>query len=93
MSRQKTLEVPRLFALWNDPDYTRSEITRELQLTEKQLQTAARRYGLQRREQCHRSFSMHDAASQEENEASADSLKLSPWVQARIHELGIGMPK
>jgi hypothetical protein len=93
MSRQKTLEVPRLFALWNDPDYTRSEITRELQLTEKQLQAAARRYGLQRREQCHRAFSMHDAASQEENEASADSLQLSPWVQARIHELGIGMPK
>ena len=94
MSRHRTLEVPRLFALWNDPDYTRSEITRELQLTEKQLQTAARRYGLQRREQCYRSCSMHDeAASQEENEASADSLRLSPWVQARIHELGIGMPK
>jgi hypothetical protein len=36
---------------------------------------------------------MHDATSQEENEASADSLQLSPWVQARIHELGIGMPK
>jgi hypothetical protein len=36
---------------------------------------------------------MEDAESPEEEQASADSLRLSPWVQSRIRELGLGMPK
>ena len=33
----------------------------------------------------------HDAPSPEEETASADSLAFSPWVQARIKELRLGM--
>ncbi len=93
MSQNYTVDVPQLFKLWNDSDYTRVEIARELRLTDKQLQSSATRYGLGPRGACHRAFSMEDAESPEEEQASADSLRLSPWVQARINELGLGMPK
>ena len=32
------------------------------------------------------------SVSEDEETASAESLRLSPWVQARIRELGLGMP-
>lgn len=86
------VDVPRLFALWNDHNYTRVEIARELGLRERQLQDVAARYGLGPRGACHRAFSMEDAESPEEEEASADSLAFSPWVAARIRELKLGMP-
>ena len=87
------VDVPRLFALWNDPDYTRAEIARELELTDKQLQSAATRHGLGARGCCHRAFSMETGAETPEDEAaSAESLAFSPWVAARIKELGLGMP-
>lgn len=92
MSQHYTVDVPQLFNLWNDSDFTRAEIARELRLTSKQLQTSSERYGLGPRGACHRAFSMEDAESPEEEQASADSLQLSPWVQARIRELGLGMP-
>ena len=93
MSRFYSVDVPQLFKLWNDSDMTRAEIARELKLTSKQLQSSSERYGLGPRGACHRAFSMEDAESPEEEQASADSLRLSPWVQARINELGLGMPK
>lgn len=93
MSRFYTVDVPKLFRLWNDSDYTRAEIARELGLTDKQLQSSASRHGLGPRGCCHRAFSMEDAATPEEEAASADSLALSPYVQARIKELRLGMPE
>lgn len=91
MSSKYTVDVPRLFALWNDKGYTRAEIARELGLTDKQLQSSSERYGLKARGCCRRSFSVDDATP-EEDAASGDSLALSPWVQARIKELRLGMP-
>jgi len=89
-----TVDVPRLFALWHDTAYTRVEIARELGLTEKQLQSSATRHGLGPRGCCHRAFSMQDGAeTPEEEDASAASLAFSPFVQRRIAELGLGMPK
>lgn len=88
------VDVPRLFALWNDNEYTRVEIARELGLTEKQLQSSATRHGLGPRGCCHRAFSMQDGAeSPEEEAASSESLAFSPWVAARIKELRLGMPQ
>lgn len=92
MRRKANVDVPRLFALWADREYTRVEIARALRLTEKQLQTASGKHGLGPRGACHRAFSMEDATSPEEEAASADSLALSPWVAARIQELRIGYP-
>lgn len=86
------VDVPKLFRLWNDSDYTRVEIARELGLRERQLQDVAARYGLGPRGACHRAFSMEDAESPEEDAASGQSLALSPWVAARIKELRLGMP-
>lgn len=91
MGRNYTVDVPRLFEMWNDTDYTRPEIARSLGLTEKQLQTSSRRYGLGPRGCCHRAFVIEEA-SPEEDAASSESLALSPWVQSRIKELRIGMP-
>ena len=92
MGRFYTVDVPKLFRLWNDSDYTRSEIARELGLTDKQLQSSASRHGLGPRGACHRAFSMEDAESPEDDAASAESLAFSPWVAARIKELRLGMP-
>ena len=88
-----SVDVPRLFALWHNADYTRVEIARELGLRERQLQDVAQRYGLGPRGACHRAFSMEDAATPEEEAASADSLAFSPWVAARIKELRLGIPQ
>ena len=89
-----TVDVPRLFALWNDTAYTRAEIARELCLTEKQLQSSATRHGLGPRGCCRRAFSMQDGAdTPDEEAASADSLALAPAVQREIVRLGLGMPK
>lgn len=93
MGRKYTVDVPRLFELWSNSDLTRDEIARELKLTSRQLQTSSERYGLGPRGACHRAFSMEDAESPEEEQASADSLRLSPWVQSRIEELQLGMPE
>lgn len=86
-----SVDVPRLFALWNDKSYTRVEIARELGLRERQLQDVAARYGLRARGPCKRAFSLEDGESPAEDAASGDSLALSPWVQARIKELGLGV--
>lgn len=92
MGRIYTVDVPELFRLWNDANYTRAEIARQLGLTDKQLQSSATRYGLGARGCCHRTFTMEDAESPEEDAASSESLALSPWVQRRIDELRLGMP-
>lgn len=85
-----TVDVPKLIALWNDKNYTRVEIARELGLRERQLQDAATRHGLRARGPCRRAFSLDDGETPSEDATSGDSLALSPWVQARIKELGIG---
>lgn len=85
-----TVDVPRLFALWNDRACTRVEIARELGLTETQLRAAAQRHGLGPRGRCHRAFSMLDDANPEHDTAE-DSLAFSPWVAQRIKELQIGL--
>lgn len=86
-----TVDAERLLALWDDPNYTRVEIARELGLRERQLQDVAERFGLGPRGACRRAFSM-EKGSPEENSESADSLAFSPWVAARIRELKLGIP-
>lgn len=91
MGSKYTVDVTRLVELWHDTDYTRAEIARELGLTDKQLESSASRNGLGRRGCCHRAFSMEEPPT-DEDEASAAGLAFSPWVAARIKELGLGMP-
>lgn len=88
--RRNAVDVPRLFELWNDREMTRTEIARTIGLTDKQLGVVAARHGLQNRGPRPRNDPAIEA-SPEEDAASGDSLALSPWVQARIKELGIGV--
>lgn len=88
-----TIDVPQLCRLWRTEDLTVSEVARELRVTAGMVYRLARRYGLEPRKPVMRAFSMEDAESPEEEEASADSLALAPAVQRRIVELGYGGPK
>ena len=85
-----TVDFPRLLKLWHDPSVTRTEVARELSLTRKQLDDAAAQCGLQARGFCQRVHSFEEP--NETDQASEDSLALSPWVVQRIRELRLGMP-
>lgn len=92
VTREKPVDVPKLFATWNDTRLTMSEVARELGITTGYLYRLADRYGLEERQHVMRTDSMEDAESPEDEAASRDSLALAPGVQRRIKELGLGMP-
>lgn len=89
--RERPIDVPKLFATWNNPRLTVAEVARELGILPGYLYTLAERYGLPEREHQRRAY-VEDAATPEEDAASRDSLALAPGVQRRIEELGLGMP-
>jgi len=81
----------RLFRLWADKALSMSDIAREMGLTHHQLHRAAKKYGLPHRlRQMAHLRDEPDEVTPEESDASAESLELSPYVQARIRELRIG---
>lgn len=65
MAKKIACDVPRLFSLWNDQALTRTEIARALQLTDKQLDAMASRYGLARRGQRYRPPAASDPTPEE----------------------------
>ena len=87
----RRFEVSRdwLIDLWNS-DKTLLEIAREIGCSTQTVMRLGKEHGLPLRSQMQR----HDPLrpSDEDEDASSDSLRLSPWVQARIEELKIGMP-
>ena len=89
--RGKPVDVPTLFATWNDSTLTVTEVAGQLGIPTGRLYKLADRYGLPEREHQHRSGSMLDGTPEDEA-ASADSLEFSPFVKRRIAELKLGMP-
>lgn len=83
------LNVPKLFRLWNDPTLSVFDIAVELRKSEEHIYRLARRYKLSPVRRC--PAKRVDEVPEGEDEASAESLALSPYVQARIRELGIGL--
>ena len=91
-TRQHRVDVPTLFATWNDSRLTVTEVAGKLGIPTGYLYKLARRHGLPEREHQHRSGSMLDGTP-EDDAASSASLAFSPFVARRIEELGLGMPK
>ena len=90
-TRQQPVDVPTLFATWNDSRLTVAEVARKLGITTGYLYRLADRHALPERDHHHR-CNVLEEATPEEDEASRESLALAPGVQRRINELGIGMP-
>jgi len=83
----------KLFRLWVDKSLSVSDIARHMGISDKRVYEAAKRYGLPTRERrCVMYRDDPEEVTREEDQASAESLELSPYVQARIRELRIGMP-
>lgn len=84
-----TVERQRLLELW-DSDKTLNQIGAELECSPQTVLRLVRRHQLPPRP----AFVVehNEAVSPDDDAASADSLRLSPWVQARIEELRLGMP-
>lgn len=83
-----TIERQHLLELWQSQK-TLSEIAAELECAPVTVLRLARRHDLPKR----MAFAVDvDDVTPEEDAASAESLRLSPWVQKRIDELQIGMP-
>jgi hypothetical protein len=91
-SRLKSVSVPTLFRLWSDNDLTVTEVARELGIDVHYLYTLADRHKLPQRKRVSRCDTFDAVNTPEEEEASANSLALSPYVQRRIIELRLGMP-
>ena len=91
-TRVQDVDVPTLFATWNDSRLTVAEVARKLGITVGYLYRLADRHALPERQHQHR-CNVLEEATPEEDEASAESLALSPWVQMRIKELRIGYPQ
>lgn len=83
-----TIERQRLLELWESA-MTLSEIGVQLSCAPATVIRLGRRHKLPSR----KAFSAEavEAVSAEEEAASCDSLQLSPWVQSRIRELGLGV--
>ena len=86
---QVVVEHQRLLELWTSSK-TLSEIGVELCCSSQTVLRLGRSHGLQTRTEMAADPDLD--VSPEEDAASADSLALSPWVQARIRELGLGTP-
>ena len=86
-SNRITVERQRLLELWESTK-TLSEIGAELNCAPVTVVRLSRRHQLPPRQAFSESV---DVVAPDEDAASAESLRLSPWVQARIKELGIGV--
>lgn len=90
--RRDRVEVTRqqMLELWATPK-TLVEIGAELGCSSTTVLRLQKAHDLPRRE-CVRP-DPDEEVTPEEDAASADSLALSPWVQARIKELRLGLPQ
>lgn len=88
---EKPYDVPALYRLWNNHAMRPEDVAKELGISTSFLRRLAVRHRLPPRP-VWRDRSDNDAPSQAEELLSQDSLRLSPWVQARIKELRLGMP-
>lgn len=87
----KPYDARALFQLWNDHTLRPEEVARRLGISMSMLRRAAAHHHLPSRP-AWRDRSENYAPSEGEDLASGESLRLSPWVQARINELRIGLP-
>ena len=87
----RRFEVSRdwLIDLWNS-NKTLTEIAREIGCSTQTVLRLGKEHELPLRSKMHERKPLRKSDA-EEDAASADSLSLSPWVQARIKELGIGV--
>lgn len=90
-SRLPNVDIAHMVRLWNTPDVTVAEIARAVGTTTHHVRDLADRHGLEERNRVRRCGTIDDPTP-EEDEASANSLQLSPYVQRRIIELRLGMP-
>lgn len=74
-----------LIDLWNS-DKTLTQIAREIGCSTQTVLRLGKEHELPLRSKMHKSAPLHVFDANEEA-ASAESLRLSPWVQARIEEL------
>lgn len=86
----KSYDVPLLFRLWADLSLRPEEVAMRLGISTSFLRRAAAHHHLPPRP-VWRDRSDNDAPNDAEEMLSQDSLRLSPWVQSRIRELGLGM--
>jgi predicted DNA-binding transcriptional regulator AlpA len=85
------VDVPTLFASWNNHSLTVTEVARACGVTTGQLYALARQHALPKRPRLNRAFTL-DEGEPPGSDDSPESLELSPYVKARIRELRIGMP-
>ena len=85
---QVVIEHQRLLELWTSRK-TLGEIGAELCCSSQTVLRLGKTHGLQTRTEMMADPDLE--VTPEEDAASADSLALSPWVQARIKELRLGM--
>lgn len=84
------VERQTLLDLWSS-DKSLSEVGAELGCSVTTVLRLGRKHALPSRTAFN--ADPDDFVSPEEDAASAESLRLSPWVAARIKELGLGMPR
>jgi hypothetical protein len=82
------VKVQKLYAAWANPAWTKTDIARELGISDKRLLVLANRHKLPPRPKAVR---WESEASPDEvaGQGHDETLDLSPWVQARIRELNI----
>ena len=92
---QKTWDTPTLYRLWNDDTLRTIDVARELGVTQPTLYAIADRHKLGRRRgptmQPGQKSVEPPAPSEADELLSGESLRFSPWVAARIKELGLGV--
>ena len=88
MATKVDIDVPALFRLWNDHTLTKSDVARDLSVSDKHLMRVARAQALPERPHCWRRSS--ETSEEIEDDGGGETLELSPWVQGRIKELKLG---
>ena len=82
MAAKTQIDVPELFRLWADKKLTKTEIARQLGVTENGLNALANRYKLESRGRKHRAHSIDDPTP-EEIAARALECRLKHFAQRR----------
>ena len=78
----------KLFAVWAKPDLTKSEVARELGISDKKLDSLARQHKLPPRPYVSRNCTQTESAPDDFGDPDPlDTLELCPWVAKRIEEL------
>ena len=81
--RHWQVDIDELRVLW-DADWSAEELSEKFRCTQSMIYTLAQKYGFRKRDALRSSEPA--PPSQEDADASLDSLALSPWVAARAEE-------